>query len=116
MISLKLLIAIVFAIILAIVGLLVALKRPFVSEEREQRRGFTFLAIALPFVLVEIFTGILSLFVPAIEVPPWFGLGMILDLAILIAGVVVELVVFVKNKSPGKEEEESEGDAAEESE
>jgi hypothetical protein len=114
--NLKLLIAIVFAIILAIVGLLVTLKRPFVSKDGEQRRGFTFLAIALPFVLVEISTGILSLLVPAIEVPPWFGLGMILDLAILIAGIVVELVVFVKNKSPREEEEESEGDAVEETE
>lgn len=114
--NLKPLIAIVFAIVLAIIGAMLALKRPFISEEGKEKRAFTFLAVAFPFVLAEIFTGILSLFVPAIEVPPWFGLGMILDLAILIAGVVVELVVFVKNKSPGEEEQESEGDASEETE
>jgi hypothetical protein len=111
--NLKPLIAIVFAIVLATIGAMLALKRPFISEEGNEKKGFTFLAVAFPFVLAETLTGILSMFVPAIEVPPWFGLGMILDLAILIAGLVVELVVFSKNKSPGAEEEKPEEDVPE---
>ncbi|MEE9340150.1 MAG: hypothetical protein V3V21_00620, partial [Thermoplasmata archaeon] len=112
--NLKPLIAIVFAIVLAIVGALLALKRPFISEKGKEKRAFTFLAVAFPFVLAEILTGISSLFVPAMEVPPWFGLGMIIDLAILAGGLVIELVIFAKNKSPEKEEEEPESDVPEE--
>lgn len=95
--NLKPLIAILFALILAVLGALLAVKRPFVSEGGK-RRGFTFLSIALPFVVIELVTGILSLFMPSIAVPPWFGLGMIIDLVILIAGVVVEVIVFARNR------------------
>lgn len=111
--NLKPLIAIVFATVLATTGAVLALKRPFISKDRDEKKGFTFLAVAFPFVLAELLTGILSLLVPAIEVPPWFSLGMILDVAILTVGLVVELVVFSKNKSPGTEEERPEEDVPE---
>ncbi|MFQ5909923.1 MAG: hypothetical protein ACE5IJ_04285, partial [Thermoplasmata archaeon] len=112
--NLKPLIAVTFAIILAIIGAVLALKRPFISEEGKEKKGFTFLAVALPFIMAEMITGILSLFISSIEVPPWFGLGMILDLAILIVGLGVELVVIAKNKGAKSETGNSESDTRDE--
>ncbi|MFQ6127711.1 MAG: OmpL47-type beta-barrel domain-containing protein [Thermoplasmata archaeon] len=102
--NLKPLIAIVFAIILAIISSVVALKRPFVSEDGKKRKGITFLAIALPFIVAELTTGILSLFISSIRIPPWIGLGTLVDLAILVSGIVLHLLLlFKRERTPGEE-------------
>ncbi|UCG69972.1 MAG: Ig-like domain-containing protein, partial [Thermoplasmata archaeon] len=95
--NLKPLIALMFAAILLVIGLITAKKRPLVSKiEKLTDEYYTFFTTALPFVIVEIITGITSLFIGALEVPSWLGIGMIVDLIILIFGIISCAVVFMK--------------------
>lgn len=48
-----------------------------------------FAITALPFVLAEVATGVVSLFTSLLAIPPLVGPGTVEDLGILIAGVAV---------------------------
>ena len=46
----------------------------------------------LPFILAEILTGILSVFVDPLKIPPVIGWGTGVDVLILVAGVLFSLL------------------------
>lgn len=46
----------------------------------------------LPFILAEILTGILSVFVDPLKIPPVLGWGTSVDVLILVAGVLFSLL------------------------
>ncbi len=84
----KPLIALIFSIILLLVGSYVSYKRPLrLTGEGKKDRVLTWLIIVLPFVIAEIATGIVSLFTGMLSVPPLLGVGMIVDTAILVIGL-----------------------------
>jgi PKD repeat protein len=97
----KPLIALVFAIVLLLLGIVVSHQKPLRFKGILRRdRQYTFLACSLPFVIAEVITGLVSFFTDLLPVPPWFGFAMILDLTILIAGILVCMVVLAKGKKP----------------
>jgi hypothetical protein len=49
-----------------------------------------FAVTALPFVLAEAGTGVLSFFTGWLSIPPLLGLGTAVDLAILLVGLAVD--------------------------
>jgi hypothetical protein len=51
-----------------------------------------FTIASLPFVVAEAGTGIVSLLTGLLQIPPLFGLGMVVDTAILIVGVAVAVL------------------------
>jgi len=95
----KPILAIVFAIILLLIGLLASFKRPL-NFKGSPNKLLTFLSGVLPFVIVEALTGVASMFVEALRVPPIMGAGMIIDLVILAIGIIVILAIFMKGQPP----------------
>jgi hypothetical protein len=96
----KPIIALVFAIILLIIGILTVYNRPMkFTGILEKDRWYTLFAGVIPFVIAEAITGFISLFTGFLAVPPILGLGMIVDLVILIAGIMSCLVIYNKGVS-----------------
>ena len=85
-------IAFLFSILLAVAGEISAKRKPL----RWPKSRMTFLSswsvISLPFVVAEAATGLLSLFIESLRVPPILGLGMGVDCAILAFGIAFMLV------------------------
>jgi len=97
----KPIIAFIFTIILLLFGILASYHRPIKFTGILRRdRIYTFLAGILPFVVAEIVTGILSIFIKLLHVPPVLGAGLIIDLIILITGIVICLVILKKGTIP----------------
>jgi hypothetical protein len=97
----KPIIALLFTIILLLFGLLVSYKRPYrFSGNLQKDRMYTFLGGVLPFMVAEITTGIVSLVTGFLRVPPILGLGMAVDLTILLSGIVIASVIFKKGEMP----------------
>jgi uncharacterized membrane protein YuzA (DUF378 family) len=95
----KPLIAILFAIILLIVGIIIVMIKPMkFTGELGRDRTYSFFAGVLPFVIAELITGLVSFFTGHLAVPPIFGVGMMVDLAILIVGLVACIVIYVKGE------------------
>jgi hypothetical protein len=92
----KPLIAFLFAVILLIIGTYVSLKKPL--KKVKENKMSTWLLVVLPFVVAEASTGIISFFTGILSVPPLIGPGMVVDLTILIAGLIVFLVVYRKSE------------------
>ena len=59
-------------------------------------RMYSFFAGVLPFVVAEAITGIISFFTGLLAVPPILGLGMMIDLGIMIVGIISSIVIYVK--------------------
>jgi parallel beta-helix repeat protein len=96
-INYKPLIALIFTIILLIVGSYVSYKRPLEFRDYIKKdRLLTWLFVVLPFAIAEIFTGIISLMTGLLSVPPLIGLGMFVDLGILFAGLITFYIVYRK--------------------
>jgi len=93
----KPIIALFFTIILLILGIIISYKRPlrFKGNLRKDK-VYTFLFAVLPFVIAESITGLISLFTGLLSVPPILGIGMLVDLMILISGVIVCMVILKK--------------------
>jgi len=106
--NLKPLIALVFAITLLACGLVVSKRRPM---QFQAGRSFlkTFLVISLPFCLAEVITGVISLVTGLLAVPPLFGVGMILDMSILLAGLILLAVHGGQEVEQGSGREKEEG-------
>jgi hypothetical protein len=103
----KPLMAIIFAISLLILGLVAAYFRPVkFSGTLLKDRVSTFLLGVLPFVVLEIITGIISYFTGLLSIPPVLGIGMIIDLSILIVGIICCMVIFLKGVPKELYEEE----------
>jgi parallel beta-helix repeat protein len=92
----KPLIAFLFAIILLIVGTFVSMKRPL--KKVKENKLSTWLLVVLPFVITEALTGVISFFTGILSVPPLFGIGMVVDSTILIAGLIVFVLIYRKQK------------------
>jgi hypothetical protein len=95
----KPLIALIFSIILLIVGSYVSYKRPLdIKWEISRNRLFTWLFVVLPFVVAEIITGIISLFTGLLSVPPLLGIGMMVDIAIFFSGLGADGYIYNKGR------------------
>jgi hypothetical protein len=85
----KPIVALVFAIILLVAGLWSSKRRPWKGGKERMAVMQAFAIFSLPFVLAEAGTGIISLLTGLLSVPPLLGAGTAIDLAILVAGIVV---------------------------
>jgi predicted GH43/DUF377 family glycosyl hydrolase len=96
----KPIIALIFTVILLIIGIVVVHNRPMrFTGDLSKDRWYSFFAGVLPFVIAEALTGIVSFFTGLLAVPPIIGLGMIVDLVILIAGIIGCIVLYKKGVS-----------------
>ena len=86
----KPLVAAVFAALLAIVGAWSSRRVPLPTGSRRALRAFTF--TALPFIVAEAGTGVVSFFTGLLAIPPLLGTGTIVDVAILAAGVTIAVL------------------------
>jgi hypothetical protein len=91
-------VATVFAIVLAVVGLLSSRRRPWGGEAGGTAMVKAFTYTAVPFVAAEAVTGFLSLFIRELWIPPVFGLGTAVDVVILVAGLVI--LVYRSSRRP----------------
>jgi hypothetical protein len=102
----KPMIAFLFVIILLIIGIMIVLIHPMrFTGDLGKDRTYSFFAGVMPFVVAEVITGVASFFTGLLAVPPVLGLGLIVDLAILIAGIVSCIVIYLKG-IPSKSYEE----------
>jgi hypothetical protein len=84
----KFVVAVVFTVVLLV--LLIAVARDLKKRQRDEPRlSLKTTLIALPFIIIEPLTGVLSLLTGLLSIPPLFGMGTVLDLAILMAGIGV---------------------------
>jgi PKD repeat protein len=96
----KPLVAGAFTAILILAGAWSARRAPWSTGSRRQSRAFAMLA--LPFVIAEVGTGVLSFYTGWLSIPPFLGLGTAVDLAILLAGLSVALY-RVRGRMPAVE-------------
>ena len=92
----KPLVALVFAIILAVVGLWSSKRMPWKGGKDRRAVVKSFLVVSLPFVVAEAVTGFTSLLTGKLSIPPPIGLGSAVDLTILVLGCAVAIVRVVK--------------------
>jgi predicted GH43/DUF377 family glycosyl hydrolase len=85
----KPLVALVFTIILTIVGLLMSKRRPWKGDEDKRAVLMSFIVFSMPFVLTEAMTGLLSHLTGLLSIPPVNGLGTLVDIIILAAGLLL---------------------------
>jgi len=83
----KLVVALIFAIILVIVGIWSSRRRPWRSEKGGKALLEAFTIASLPFILAEVATGVISLLTGQLSIPPPVGIGMAVDLIMLLAGL-----------------------------
>jgi hypothetical protein len=93
----KPIIALIFSIILLIVGILIVQICPMrFTGELSKDKWYSLLAGVLPFVVAEAITGVISFFTGLLAVPPLLGIGMIVDLAIFGIGLAICVVIYLK--------------------
>jgi len=91
----KPLIALIFTLILLFIGTLVSNKKSLKFIKNTKRKQvYTWMITVLPFVIAEIATGIISHLTGLLSVPPLIGPGMVVDLAILILGLLVFILIY----------------------
>jgi hypothetical protein len=66
------------------------------SEKLRKDRIYTFMILIKPCIVLEIIIAILSLNFEFLQIPPWDGPGLLLNLIILIIGILIGLVGFIK--------------------
>ena len=82
-------VAAVFTIALAGVGAWSARRAPWRGDPRRRAALAAFAAASLPFVLAEALTGVVSYVTGLLSIPPLLGLGTLVDLAVLVAGLAL---------------------------
>jgi hypothetical protein len=96
-------VALIFSIILFLVGAYVTNKKPLRLKVDERRtKMFNLIFVVMPFVIIEAITGIASLLTGFLNIPPLIGPGTIVDLLILISGLVAFALVY-KGKIKSKD-------------
>ena len=85
----KPLVALVFVVILSLAGERSSRRAPWKGIEGRKGALTAFALTALPFVLLEGATGVVSLVTGFLSIPPVFGIGTAVDSAILVAGLAV---------------------------
>ena len=99
----KPLIAAVFTVILILVGLWTSKKRPWKGRKDKKDMLVAFLVFSLPFVVIETITGLLSLFLGILPVPPTFGFGMLVDSIILAAAILLSFARLLLPRPVGRD-------------
>jgi hypothetical protein len=94
----KPLVALVFAIILLVAGVWSSKRRPWKGGKGRMAAAKAFAIVSLPFILAEAMTGIISFISGELRIPPSFGVGMAVDLTILLAGLAVVALTTLKAK------------------
>jgi len=94
----KPIVALVFAIILAVVGLWSSKRKPWKGGKEKMGVVKAFAFTSLPFVLAEAGTGVVSLLTGQLSIPPALGFGTAVDLGILAVGLVVALAGVLKKE------------------
>jgi len=94
-------VAAVFAINLAVVGLWSSRRRPWKDGKGRMAVTKAFMFTSMPFVLAEAATGVASFLTGQLSMPPLVGAGTAVDLAILLAGIVVAILRIVRTKPLG---------------
>lgn len=87
--NIKPLLALVFAVVLAAVGLWSSKRRPWKGKAGSVAVLRAFALISLPFFAAEALTGIASLMTGELKVPPAIGVGSVTDVVILLLGLAV---------------------------
>jgi len=82
-------VAALFASALALVGAWSAMRAPWRTGSRRSLRAFAL--TALPFVLAEAGTGVVSLLFGLLSIPPLLGPGTVVDTVVLLAGIAFAL-------------------------
>ncbi len=100
----KPIVALIFAIILLVAGIWSSKKKPWKGGKDRMAVAKAFAIFSLPFVLAEATTGVISLLTGQLSMPPLVGAGTSVDLAILLAGMVVAVLQIVRTKPSGAEE------------
>jgi len=97
----KPLVAAAFAAVLTILGIWSSRRAPTFGGRTNV--GRTFLLAALPFVVAEAATGVVSAMTGQLAIPPILGIGTITDAGILVAGAVVSFVRVRAGSRPALE-------------
>jgi hypothetical protein len=97
----KSIVALIFAIILLVAGVWSSKRRPWKGGKDRMAVVKAFAITSMPFVLAEAATGMLSLLTGQLSMPPLVGAGTAVDLAILLAGIVVAILRIVRTRSSG---------------
>jgi len=93
----KPLIALVFAIVLAVVGYWSSRKRPWKGGKERMAVVKAFTITSIPFVIAEATTGAVSLLTGQLSIPPLLGAGTAIDVMILVIGIATAIVRQRKN-------------------
>jgi hypothetical protein len=99
----KPLVAAMFAIILILAGVWSSKRRPWKGREGKETMLEAFAVFSLPFVLAEAGTGVVSFLTRQLSIPPVMGAGTAVDLAILMAGILVAILRALKQKASSGE-------------
>jgi len=103
-------VAVLFAIILAAAGVWSSRRRPWKGGKDGMAVVKAFMITSLPFVVGGAATGVVSLTTGQLSIPPAIGLGIAVDVAILLTGLLVLVARALKarekeseiGKNPGK--------------
>jgi len=91
-----------FSTVLLLVGIYRSWRRPYAFRTPRLRGLKTFLLLSLPAVVAEAGTGVASLLLGVLAIPPLIGWGTAVDLGILAAGLVAAVTrAGVSSSSPG---------------
>ena len=85
----KPLVALAFSIILFAAGAWSSRRAPWKGEKGKRATLKALVVLTLPFVALEVGTGVVSLLTGVLSVPPVLGLGMAVDGTILVAGIAI---------------------------
>ena len=97
----KPLVALLYAVILAVVGFWSSRKRPWKSGTGKKAVLKSFTLTSVPFILIEALTGVLSLSFEPLRIPPIIGWGTGLDCTILAVGILF-LILSAARKGEDK--------------
>jgi len=99
----KPLVALAFTIVLALAGAWSSRRAPWRGGKGRRATLDAFALTALPFVVLEAATGVVSLVSGLLAIPPALGVGTAVDSAILTAGLVIAVYRVVKAPTPKSE-------------
>jgi hypothetical protein len=90
-------VAVIFAIILLLVGVWSSKRRPWKGEKNRLAVTKAFAVTSMPFVIAEAATGVVSLLTGQLSIPPLVGVGTVVDVAIFGVGIAVAVIRLLKN-------------------
>jgi len=75
-------------------------KRPWKGGKDRTAVAKAFMLLSLPFILAEVATGIVSWLSGELKIPPLVGLGVAIDLVILLAGLGIAVAWATRSGPP----------------